>query len=442
METTPSAATGDIAACKAAFAAYRDVLASLGAGAPPASLPGFERLTGESGAGLDAAGARARLVGATFRPDVMRGFLEVEWPAVAAAMRKAPKARGRVLAWRGGYGAEAALDAFAATGDAGFLAPAAAFAEAALTGRDCDLGIRDDFHGIEMPAWSSTNLRRGRVVAHVTHFGRIMGPVLRLARLAADRPGLALPDGLPGRAAAAFEAGLAAFEVDRRPIPGGGGHWYWRPLQNKWEATNHMHILGLPLLDAWRLTGEDRYRARAQEIMEIFSRGLDFHDDGTVAWRYAPCFWRPGLAHRIRALYDRHRPEDHRSEPFWKGSLTVPFIAAAEREGLEMPAGLVDAVIRNFLDHAVTGAGVLRDVHWKGSPRFAPDRDRLDGARANKANSLSGWLAFADRAPEIETRLAGLVRDRPDLFPKGWFGAPNIARGYARGLAAAREERR
>jgi hypothetical protein len=64
-------------------------------------------------------------------------------------------------------------------------------------------------------------------------------------------------------------------------------------------------------------------------------------------------------------------------------------------------------------------------------------RDRLrDYANTRrKVMGLMGWI-FLDRFnPEIRTILTRAIADRIDIFPEGWFQAPQLARGYVSRLA-------
>ncbi|MCP4385652.1 MAG: hypothetical protein GY798_30300, partial [Hyphomicrobiales bacterium] len=115
----------------------------------------------------------------------------------------------------------------------------------------------------------------------------------------------------------------------------------------------------------------------------------------------------------------------------WKASQTVPFIYRAFAAGYEVPEPLIEAIVRTFLTHVVRGDRILRNLSPIESREVEADQEggHLDG--------IVTWLELAAYEPEIADRIRHIFAARPDLFPGGWFGSTNSARGYAHFLGKA-----
>ncbi len=446
-----SPAAGTTRAETGALAEYEALRLGLRAGHPPRSLPAALRFLPD-GAAQDPAEAHRTLIGQCFPAAPLRDYLAQELRQVIDSAMAAPENRGRVLAWGGAYVAEAALVAHGRCPEAGFLEVFLAYADHVVATRDSDLGLVDTAHGRVMPAWSSRRLDPDRNTTMITHFARIVAPLLRALRLQREDPAHAIGPDREARFLQVFREGFAAFEEDYRPVPGTGCHWYLRPVLREWEPLNHMMIVAGAALDAWALTGDAALRARVEAIFDVLELSSTRHRDGSVSWPYRPRFAAPTARDRVRAgvhgLSGRlssviaalrgRAPRPRRSanirpsEPIWKASMSLPVLAAAVDLGLHEQSRYVDPVADTFMRSIATPAGLLTDMHPRGSARFDPLR--MPPGLLSQTGFVAGWFSLARLRPDLGDHLTRFVADHPELFADGWLGAPLTARGYAANL--------
>jgi hypothetical protein len=282
-----------------------------------------------------------------------------------------------------------------------------------------------------MPAWGSVNIGKTRWIAHVTHNARIVYPATEFARLVLLDASLQQPALLQYRVKAeeyiaASRETLDAFENDLVAVTGQPGlRWYRRPLENNFEATNHLHVVGTAWLNLALITGEPRYKRHVEELITVFLRGVRRESDGMVSWNYFPFF-----AESEKRAYPNGREY---SEPVWKAVLTVPFLVRAAEHGYRVPDWFLTAIGRTFSGQTLQGDQLWSNLARKQSRFVDLKRDRSKRGMIKNTMALS---EFGDLEPQIESKLTFLVASRPDLYPFGWLSSPPGLLGYAHYLGA------
>lgn len=368
-----------------------------------------------------------RFVRHAFHPDVMRGYLALEFEENLKAAIK----NGIVAHWEAGQLGEAALIAFTRTADQRFLQLYTRYFDRLLTLRDNQLGYHDDYHNKQMNAWGAYNLGRnagrpGLWVAHVTQFSAIVLPATGFAREISSNPALAGYKSWASSVVAYFEQAYAEYDSDYRDVPDVGEKWYWRPLLEKYEATNHMHLQGQALLNIYAVTKNPAYAERIRSFLRIFRHGVVIHDDGLASWNYSPYF-------QVANEKNGHISRQY-SEYSWKGEITVPFLYEAKKDGFDIGADVLDAVTSSIRDHILKDAEYKLHVHpHKSRPLSPRDRKKTEAIEAG----VGGYHAAVSEDPKIEQQVVDIVATAPEHFPKSWFTHSRLAQSYARLLPRA-----
>ncbi|WP_421724907.1 hypothetical protein [Bauldia sp.] len=403
-----------------ALKTYQAVLKALDNGDPPATIadieclvPGAERST--------AAEARYQLVSTSFNENVLHDFLERQVATVFE--RYEAKGSSAILAWRGGYLSETALTAYERTGDTRFLDLFVDYFTEVLSYRDDKHDRFDEHHGRVMKSWGEERPVAGwfgredrQWVAHVTHAARIALAPAKFARMVSADPALAAYRPTADVFLTAAREAVAEFAEDCVNVEGLDGCWYERPMTEGPEATNHIHTLASVLIHFAALDDDPATRAEVDRIADVFERGVQTAEDGTVHWKYFPYFADQTIGPNGREY----------SERIWKASQTVPFVYRAYSEGYDVPEPLVAAIVDTFLTHIIRGDRVMRNI----SPVESREIE-VDDEESKHIDGIVTWLEFVDYEPEIAERIRHLVAARPDLFKKGWFETTSSARGYA-----------
>jgi hypothetical protein len=409
-----------------AYPAYAAIDAALAAGTAAAEVPHLDCFL--PGAEDGAAGALAAFRTTVFDADVLYGFLDRRFERTLASALRVGQDRESELAKATDRFGTAALIAFHRTGETRFLDLFRAYFDRLMQISDRALGWHDDFHGRVMDGWGASNLVKDRWVVHVTHFGNFMAPATGFARAVLEDPDLAEHADWARQIVDFHRSAWRQFDADLRPVPGSELQWYWRPLKDKFEATNHVHMQGVALLNVHAVTGDPLYAERIRAILDAFEAGVTLHPDGTASWRYSPHFQVED------ALSDRmsRQPSEHT----WKGAATVPFLYLAARDGFRLSPEVEAAVTKTIATHVVAGPGLTLHVHPEGSRQLTPE----DLATYPGLGGVFGGYHFAALAdPGIEAQILAIVAAASDLFPGGWFTAGRLAASYATllpGLAA------
>jgi hypothetical protein len=412
----------------AVYNRYRVAVRGLTEGQEPERIPGLRCFLGEEAVShLDARQAYQRLVSQTFSPDILYGALAHELNDILAEDRRLGLKRDAGLAWPGAYLSEAALVAYRNTGQQRFLDLFVAYFDAVLKRRDDRLGRFDSEHQRVMKAWGSVNIGKTRWIAHVTHNARIVYPATEFARLVRRDPVLNRFRSKAEAYVAVSRETLDAFDADLIEVPGRPGlRWYRRPLEENFEATNHLHVVGTAWLNLALLTGDPRYGRHVEQLIDVFLQGVRSEPEGLVSWNYFPVF----------AVQEKRRfPNGQEySEPVWKAVLTAPFLLRASRQGYSVPPGLIKAIGGTFNMLTVQGDQLWRNLARRQSRFVDPRRDQR---KLSMVKNVMALVEFGELESEFPAKMATLVAGRPDLFRFGWLSSPPGLLAYAYYLKSA-----
>ncbi|HEX5056267.1 MAG TPA: hypothetical protein VFX02_07185, partial [Gammaproteobacteria bacterium] len=322
--------------------------------------------------------------------------------------------RGNYLAWQWGYVAEGAAIAFVRTGDRWYADALLESFDKVLALRDTELGIVDDFHGRKMNAWSSGRFRHYKRVAHATLAGRMVRPITQLLLDLQSDPSLkaAYRDKIE-RYTGIIKNILLEFESDYKPIPGSDLGYYRIPGTDDLEPMNHVHEVALSFLNVYRITGEEFYLKRAEDIAEVFFESVNTKESGALCWPYQPKWQYKGVA-------PRHM------EPVWKTPVTVYFIDEIAQVSARYKS-------RNLAGLSLTLKDEILLPGYEVRKWMCSDRGSIRGGDkyASRMAGIAGWMVIQDIEPRVVDWMADFIAARPDMFSKGWFGRTGTYRMYA-----------
>ncbi len=352
-------------------------------------------------------------------PDILYTALESRMKELLANDRDLGYGRGSKLAWPGAWLSEAALVGYKRTGQKRFLDLFVVYYDNILERRDDKLLRFDDFHNKVMKAWGSTNLTEGRKrfdnanntpswVSHVTHNARIVLPGTEFALIVKSRPYLKEYSLKADQYATVAEEVLDQFESDRVSVPSFPGLvWYDRPVVNKYEPTNHMHMVARVWANLYLLTGQEHYRDAVNGVIKTFNAGLNRGPDVLVSWRYAPVF----VDQRQRNKYSN---DEGYSEPIWKATHTTQFLLQANNQGYKEARRIVPDIAKVLSQLTFQGDRAWTTVSRRGGTYFDPKKEGINP-------NFVALITYSSVKPEIKDKISELVSLRPDIFPRAWL---------------------
>ena len=327
---------------------------------------------------------------------------------------------GSIYGWNWAYGAEAALEAYEATGQVRFLDLVGTTGDLVIADRDDRHGRTDQFRGRVLESWGhcSENIE-AEYTNVITHAGRITYPLLRYAEIVRADKTLEPWHGLRGQRFldAAAEA-LDAFDDDYRVVPGTDAGYYLRPVRGDVEPLNHAHAAARSYVLLHVLTGEAKYQQRVEELAAWFRAAIVPDEQGVWNWPYAP-------------TPDDLGQSGFNGEEVCKAQITIGFPVVAAAREIAFDGSDIAQLVRTFLVH------VHRDGRF--NMRIDPEFTDLVGS-STRHPLLAGWIQLDEHAPEIREIIIDAVADRRDVFTGGWFGKPVLVLAYAHRLAPASDE--
>ncbi len=412
-----------------AYAAYVSVRNALAKGQPIETIEYASCFLAGAGAGAshDPQAALVQFTGGIFDSNVLLGYLQMSFEA---SLSKAVET-GQVSHWRSSSLGTAALEAYDRTHDKRFIDLFVSYFDRLLELRDSEFGFYDDFHQKVMQSWGERYDADGDWVSHVTIFSVTMLPATIAARRIRAEPELAQYSEFADKVVQAFENGYHEFDDDLRPVPDSQGFWYWRPLENEFEATNHVHMQGEALLNMFALTGDPIFRDRINDFIRFFETGAKIDENGYVYWNYHPYFQVP------KAMKDHNATE--LSEFVWKAGNTIGFLYHAESDGFKVSQALLEGMTRTISDHVLADNGYALNFYAQGGEeRSKSEVKDLEERLHQKASTITRYLVAAAKAPKIREQVREIVATRQDLLGGGWFDNPDAAVGYAYFLDGSR----
>ncbi len=412
------------------FFAYEHVRRQLKNGQPVADIEYIDCFLEPDEIPIDPELALQEFTRTAFNSNVLYSYLRKNYGNAFVTNKDTGQPQG-IAAWNAFPFGAAAVVAFDKTGERRFLELYIQYFEQILNFRDVKLGNFDDHHDKLMNSWGSNNLSRKKWytskrkwVSHVTLFSVIVLPATDFARRIKSDPELVEYTEFADKVVEHFDSAYKEFDQDNVKIPGSNGTWYWRPLQSKYEATNHLHLQGQALLNMYAMTGDMAYRDKIKNIIKVFEQGVQVDDNGLAAWNYHPYF-------QVKSAMDNPNAREF-SEPTWKAGLTVPFIYQAKADGFEIDPTIFNAVTKTIIEHVLAENNYAITFHPKNG-LSNPTRKQmwLFDRYKSKTATIARFLPASADDKIVSDLILETVSTRQDLFPKGWFERPDSAVGYA-----------
>ncbi len=225
------------------------------------------------------------------------------------------------------------------------------------------------------------------------------------------------------------------FNEDFKIIPGTDEGYFRRPTDKNVEPLNHAHAAGNTFVMLYLITGQEKYRKKAEYLARFFLSSVSPEENGSYAWTYQPS------------------PEDrafNNGEFVWKGAITISFPILAYNPGIVFEDDDIRAVTDTFLKNIYRGDNAFNV--YITSETFKPlepkifevslwtrIKDIMKGdlrktiifSSKGYMRSLVLWIFLDVYAPEVRTIIEDAVAARRDIFEKGWFQTPKMPLAYS-----------
>jgi hypothetical protein len=223
------------------------------------------------------------------RSPLVERFDSVLIPAVEKAILKPTTDQGGEIAWGESYQLSALAEMFDATRDPKYAPLIVKLSDWIARSRDDRQGLRDEFRGRVVTAWSSTNYTKGVRYAWAVHTGMIVAPMARFSAVVRNDP--ALKDRWRAdadRLLKVAEEAVAEHQDDYRAGPGPEeGHLYSLYLKQH-LPLNMQNALARAWLAIDDATGTPKHRERVTRLAQFLKNRLHPKDDGAYVWAYWP----------------------------------------------------------------------------------------------------------------------------------------------------------
>lgn len=236
------------------------------------------------------------------------------------------------------------------------------------------------------------------------HQGMIAYPMVAFARLVQEEPELAQVEGYPEKAKKFVEATVTIMDVlesDWRENEEGEGWYAMERGAPIWmdgidEPHNHFLAVGRAMVDLAAVTGEERWRDRAEKMARTFRNDLSLQENGSYVWPY---WWSKGFA------YNGWKPEDDVSdntpalrgnqvaEDYSHGSIDLHFAYLCYRDGILFERRDMERFAATFMKN------LLAETE-EGRPTL---HQRVDGAGILSFHDQRGpsWVLLAEFEPKV-----------------------------------------
>jgi glycosyltransferase involved in cell wall biosynthesis len=334
--------------------------------------------------------------------------------------------RGREWAWRWGYWGRALGSLLLLTKEKCYLDLLDFMHDSFVACRDDQLGIIDTRRNKIMKSWGTIitgKYDKGLRTCEVETSGLMILPWIDL--LASDTSGI-VPYHVRNKWLKTVSDVITSHQEElafHRESEGGG--YFMSPwFEHKVEPLNHSHLFGAACALAFKVTGLEFYREIASKLYRFFHFNWRVEQDGMVSWAY-----NPTESDKKHGLFSTSYGDDkHRvllgPELFYKAAVTIELPVAMYRAGI-LPNGSTDILL------------ISRSIRES----IFLDNDEINYYISNKKRHLSrqkagmampvlrphymcGFELLGDVDIEVSNRLACVVKNRSDLFPKGWLTGP------------------
>lgn len=323
---------------------------------------------------------------------------------------------GRIFAWGWGYRGRAAIYSAIATGEQRFTELAMEIFYKIIEERDDKLGIGDSVRGRILKSWSVYDEQTSKSACEVTATGLILLPACEALL---NSRFLDLDDATYNTIFCNISESLEEFEKEELSDPEIRGSFFRSPFDNSIEALNHTHVFAAVISKMYQLTGDRKYLRSAQSIGRFFIESWIQEEGNSLSWPYAPS---PKKYHEHHPFMSMEMGNLHTyigGEPFYKAGITVEFPVAAHDAKILFTTGELRKMASSLLNNVIKNNS---ELNLFISPRKFRTADELIATTRSAFTIIFGFALLDKVNPDVRRKLVGLLGERPDLFPGGWFG--------------------
>lgn len=283
---------------------------------------------------------------------------------------------GAAVGWGAGPALKTYLAAYEATGDIEYLHRIAKNADRIFANRSDRLGLNDQIRGRPMPAWVTGKYTNDRPHAWLVHASNFLFPVARWIYLVKQDPELeqTFGDQAENYLSDCIETMGTFAELDWREGPADGeGRFVGDPGSNGGDLPhNMMHAAGRVYVQLWLITGEERFRDKAEKMAYFLKNRLTLRGD-RYEWRYSTT--------------------NTRTEDVSHGALSVDFAVQAWRAGIVFETEDLNRFAQTF-----------RHIVSIGEPDndFPGIRDSFETYTTGTVNGQAKWIASVPAQANVE----------------------------------------
>lgn len=287
---------------------------------------------------------------------------------------------GNSLAWNESYIMDSYAALYEGTGETWYLQRLSEDIEYVLANRADKLGITDDIRGMEIKAWASTNFTSGKSYCWAVHAGLISAPIARWVYLVRKDPVLSV---LWSHKADEYEQAvketLSSFDSEYVLNEAGDEGYYNRNYNPNELPANSNTAMGKAYLNMYLATGEQSYRAKAQQIAKRFRKQITINND-EATWSYSKTSTGP--------------------EDIGHASISIDFAYQAYRAGIIFTESDMKAIAKAALNSSVSDANG-KVIGWSKN---------LGGTGETLTRMPNEWASVA-RMAQFDSGLANAFKD-------------------------------
>lgn len=320
---------------------------------------------------------------------------------------------GMNLAWYWADIAQSTQYAYEGTKQTRFLDLLLSGALIAFEYTDEKIGKADYFRNKKVDGWGFNLSYDERWETEVTLPGRIITPILKFYRLVESDP--ALKEEYGSKIEPIAKRGLKIIDqyLPEMIFKTNGVGYFVNLRTSEEEAVNHQAAYIQACIQAYAITGEDKYK-RAVDGFYKYLMSISTFENDSYSWPY-------------QVLKDESKTQQ---APFWKESITAQMLVDMDSNGFPLSKIDKQRFSNTFLNtvgrkFASINAYITPQIEFPFTGYNVMHSDFVGASR------LVYWSPMDKFDPKIGKVINDYVSTRQDLFPIGWFGDVQDATAYA-----------
>ena len=358
--------------------------------------------------------------------DQLSSFLFKHVPALIEPVEGARFGeRAREWAWRWGYWGRAAGTLYLMTRDVKYLTLLDEMHDGLLAVRDDRLGLVDDVRNRVMQSWGTVitgKYDRGLRACEVESSGLMVLPWANL--LFTDTKGL-IPETIREKWTTTLLEVISAHADELIMHPASGGGYFMSPwFDHKVEPLNHSHLFGAACAYSYGISGNTTHRDLALSLYRFFRYNWRHEKDGLVSWAYNPTESDKTLGPESSAYGERNHKVLIGPELFYKASVSIELPIAMFQVGI-LPGDMEEIqLISRSLRKSIFQNNFKVNYYISRNKRHLCSEPEQGNMPVLRPHYMCGLELLGDVDLKMSQKLASIVANRPDFFPKGWLTGP------------------